>query len=74
MKKISIIAATLALGVPATAYAAGDCCKGMECCKNGAECCKDGKGDCCKEMRQGGDPAGHEMHGDHEGHVPSQPN
>ena len=44
----------------------------MECCKDGAECCKDGKGDCCKDMRQGGDPAGHEMHGDHEGHAPAQ--
>ena len=53
MKKISIIAAALALGIPATAYAAADCCKGMECCKDGA--------DCCKDMKKGGDHAGHNM-------------
>lgn len=73
MKKISIIAAAIALGIPATAYAAADCCKGMECCKDGADCCKDGKGDCCKDMKKGGDHAGHDMQGDHAGHAPAQP-
>lgn len=70
MTKISIIAAALALGIPATAYAAAECCKGMECCKDGADCCKDGKGDCCKDMKKGDDHAGHDMHGDH---APAQP-
>ncbi len=59
MKKISIIAAALLLGVPATAYAAADCCKGMTCCKQDADCCKDGKSDCCKDMKKGSDHADH---------------
>ena len=60
MKKLSIIGAALALAIPATAYAAADCCKEMSCCKEGAECCKDGKGDCCKDMKHGDDHAGHD--------------
>lgn len=71
--KLPIIAAALALVFPVTAYAAADCCNGMECCKDGADCCKDGKGDCCKDMRQGGDHAGHGMHGEYAGHAPAQP-
>jgi hypothetical protein len=54
MKKLSIIAAALALANPATAHAAADCCKDMACCKGG-------KGDCCKDMKKGGDHAGHDM-------------
>jgi len=61
MKMLSIMGAALALAVPATAYAASDCCKDMACCKDGADCCKDGKGDCCKDMKKGGDHAGHDM-------------
>ena len=60
MKKLSIVGVALALAVPATAYAAADCCKDMSCCKEGADCCKDGKGDCCKDMKHGGDHAGHD--------------
>jgi hypothetical protein len=52
MKKISIIAAALALGVPATAYATADC---------------------CKDMKKGGDHAGHDMSADHAGRAPAQP-
>lgn len=73
MKKISIIAAALALGIPATAYAAADCCKGMECCKDGADCCKDDKADCCKDMKKDGNHASHDMSSDHAGHAPAQP-
>lgn len=58
MKILPIIGAALALAVPATAYAAADCCKEMACCKDGADCCKDGKGECCKDMKMG---AGHDM-------------
>ena len=54
MKTFSIIGAALALAIPATAYAAADCCKDMTCCK-------DGKGDCCDDMKAGGDHAGHGM-------------
>jgi hypothetical protein len=53
MKKISIIAAALALGVPAAAYAA-DCCKGMACCKDGTKCCEEkdkGGKSCCDEKK-----------------------
>jgi hypothetical protein len=60
MKKLSIIGVAFALAIPATAYAAADCCTGMTCCKDGADCCKDGKGDCCKDMKHG-DHAGHKM-------------
>lgn len=54
MKKLSIIGAALALAIPATAFAAADCCAGMTCCK-------DGTGDCCHDMNMGGDHAGHHM-------------
>jgi hypothetical protein len=52
MKKLLIMGATLALAIPATAYAAADCCKGMTCCK---------EADCRKDMKKGGDHAGHNM-------------
>ena len=52
MKKISIIAAALALGIPATAYAAADCCKGME----GKSCCADKAKDSAESH------AGHHRH------------
>ncbi|GAA0732230.1 hypothetical protein [Sphingomonas japonica] len=53
MKKFSIICAALTLALPATAYAAADCCKDMACCKDGA--------DCCKDMKKGGEHADHDM-------------
>lgn len=61
MKMLSIMGAALALALPASAYAAADCCRDMACCKEGADCCKGGKGDCCKDMKMGGDNAGHDM-------------
>lgn len=54
MKKLSIISVALALAVPATAYAAADCCKDMACCK-------DGKDHCCRDMKKDGIHAGHDM-------------
>jgi len=64
MKTIRFIGAAVALAlVPATAFAAADCCSDRTCCKDGADCCKDGKGDCCKDMKKGGDHAGHDMSG-----------
>ena len=45
MKTIKFIGAAIALAlVPATAFAAADCCAGKECCKDGADCCKDKDG------------------------------
>lgn len=62
MKTIDILAAAAALAlVPATAFAAPDCCAKKECCKDGADCCKDGKKDCCDDMKKG--HAGHDMSG-----------
>ncbi len=64
MKTIKFIGAAIALAfVPATAFAAADCCASMACCKDGADCCNDGKGDCCKDMAKGGDHANHAMSG-----------
>ena len=54
MKKLSIICAALALAIPATVYAAADCCKDMACCK-------DGKGDCCEDMKKQRDHVRHDM-------------
>ena len=58
MKMLPIIGAALALAVPATAYAAADCCEDMACCKDGADCCKDkqaGKSCCDHDMPAKGD-------------------
>lgn len=65
MKTFTFIAAAVTLAlVPATAFAAADCCAGKECCKDGADCCKDGKADCCKDMKKkGAEHAGHDMSG-----------
>ena len=65
MKSFKFIGAAVALAlVPATAFAAADCCAAKECCKDGADCCKDGsKKDCCHDMKKGGDHAGHDMSG-----------
>lgn len=69
MKTIKFIGAAIALAlVPATAFAAADCCAGKECCKDGADCCKDKDGakkDCCADMRdmKHGEHAGHDMSG-----------
>ncbi|HVF94666.1 MAG TPA: hypothetical protein VM900_10175 [Sphingomonas sp.] len=69
MKKLSIIGAALALAVPATAYAAADCCKEMACCKD--------KGDCCKDKQTGKSCCGdgkHNEHDEHAGHdMPAAP-
>lgn len=54
MTKLKLIGAALALALPTAAFAAGSCCADMACCK-------DGKGDCCAEMKKGGDHAGHDM-------------
>ena len=63
MKTLKLIGAAAALVlVPASAFAAADCCKDMACCKEGKDCCKDGKGDCCKDMKKGDDHAGHVGH------------
>ena len=61
MKRFAMIGAAFALASSATANAAADCCKEMTCRKEGAYCCKDGKGDCCKDLKQGGDHAGHDI-------------
>ena len=62
MKTIKFIGAAIALAlVPATAFAAADCCAGKECCKD-----KDGaKKDCCADMKdmKHGEHAGHDMSG-----------
>ncbi|MES3097350.1 hypothetical protein O6012_17665 [Sphingomonas aerolata] len=63
MTKFKLIGAALALALPTAAFAAGSCCADMACCKDGADCCKDGKGDCCKDIKKGGDHAGHDMSG-----------
>lgn len=80
MKKLKFIGAAVALAlVPASAFAAADCCAGKQCCKNGADCCKDGKGDCCKDMKKGGAAtdahAGHDTGAvSHAGHkMPASP-
>lgn len=62
MKKLSIICAALALAIPATAYAAADCCKDMACCKEGADCCKDKQaGKSCCDHDKKDKHAGHDM-------------
>jgi len=65
--KIKYIGAAIALAlVPATAFAAANCCTDKACCKEGADCCKDGaKKDCCADMKDmgHGDHAGHDMSG-----------
>ncbi len=60
MKTIKFIGAAIALAlVPATAFAAADCCAGKECCKDGA------KKDCCADMKdmKHGEHAGHDLSG-----------
>lgn len=72
MKKLSIIGAALALAIPATAYAAADCCKDMACCKEKAEG-KDG-GDCCKDKQTGKSCCDDDKHDQHAGHdMPAAP-
>ena len=39
MKTIKFVTAAIALSlVPATAFAAADCCASKECCKDGKDC------------------------------------
>lgn len=61
MKSLSIIGAVLALAIPATAYAAADCCKDMACCTD--------KADCCKEKQAGKSCCDHDMHAGHDASV-----
>ena len=64
MTKFKLISAAFALTLSTGAFAAvANCCADMACCKDGADCCKDGKGDCCKDMKKGGDHAGHDTSG-----------
>jgi len=64
MKTIRLIGAAVALAlVPASAFAAVDCCADKTCYKDGADCCKDGKKDCCEDMKKGGDHADQDMSG-----------
>ncbi len=56
MNTLKIIAAAIAFTlVPATAFAAANCCAGKECCKDGA--------DCCNDMKEGANQAHNDMSG-----------